>query len=128
MKKLLFSLFCLLVAAGSFAQDTSGTTGDCTWSFDSASGQLTISGNGAMEDYNNGGAPWYSFRTAIQTVVINPGVTSIGGYAFQNSNLTAVTIPNSVETIGDYAFSDCSGLTAVTIPNRIKYQKLPMQT
>ena len=45
-------------------------------------------------------------------------VTSIGEYAFLGcSGLTTVTIGNSVTSIGDWAFSDCSGLTSVTIPN-----------
>lgn len=47
-------------------------------------------------------------------------VTSIGVWAFrQCSNLTAVTIPNSVSEIGAYAFWCCSSLTSVTIPNSV---------
>ena len=35
------------------------------------------------------------------------------------SSLTSITIPNSVTSIGDYAFCNCSGLTSITIPNSV---------
>ena len=46
-------------------------------------------------------------------------VTSIGEYAFAINNLTEITIPNSVTSIGDRAFWDCTGLTAITIPDSV---------
>ncbi len=55
----------------------------------------------------------------LKTVVIKGG-TSIGDYAFSScSNLTSVTIGNSVTSIGDCAFMFCSSLTSITIPNSV---------
>jgi len=51
---------------------------------------------------------------------IPDSVTSIGDYAFEMCrSLTSVNIPDSVTSIGDYAFSACTGLTSVTIPNSV---------
>ena len=56
----------------------------------------------------------------MTSITIPNSVTSIGDYAFQYcSSLTSITIPNSVTSIGDYAFSYCSGLTSITIPNSV---------
>ena len=86
---------------------------EITWTL--SDGTLTISGTGDME-----GAPWLSQSDEIKKVVIKDGVTSIGEYAFSGcSGLTSLTIPNSVTSIGKSAFSGCSGLTSVTIPNSV---------
>ncbi len=58
--------------------------------------------------------------TEITNLIIPNSVTSIGDWAFGRcSGLTSVTIPNSVTSIGEYAFYYCSGLTSVTIPNSV---------
>ncbi|GHV72194.1 hypothetical protein FACS1894201_00100 [Bacteroidia bacterium] len=85
---------------------------------------LTISGTGAMQDYDgndNNYAPWYSsYQSKIKTVVIENGVTTIGNWAFLGCyNLTSLSIGNSVETIGHRSFESCSALTSVTIPNSV---------
>ncbi len=55
-----------------------------------------------------------------KTTVIPNSVTSIGDHAFSVcSGLTSVTIPNSVTSISGSAFNGCSGLTSVTIPNSV---------
>lgn len=54
----------------------------------------------------------------IKSVVIPNSITTIGEYAFCRTGLTSVSIPNSVNSIGDYAFCN-TNLTSVTIPNSI---------
>ena len=55
-----------------------------------------------------------------KNTTIPNSVTSIGEYAFcECSGLTSMTIPNSVTSIGKNAFRGCSGLTSVTIPNSV---------
>ena len=55
-----------------------------------------------------------------KNTVIPNSVTSIGDYAFYGcTGLTSVDIPNSVTSIGDYAFAGCTGLTSVIIPNSV---------
>lgn len=98
----------------------SGTTGDCTWTLDEE-GTLTISGNGAMENYQYDylkRAPWKDYE--ISKVVIKNGVTSIGDYAFSGcNNLSSITIPNTIKVIGNCAFENCTGLTNITIPDNV---------
>ena len=85
-----------------------------------ADGMLTISGTGAMADYEWSGTPWASVCSEIKSVVIGDGVTSIGDYAFYDCGaLTSVTIPDTVTVIGDGAFRGCSRLSGMTIPDSV---------
>lgn len=57
----------------------------------------------------------------VTTVVIPETVESIGDFAFCGcGNIWSVTIGESVETIGQSAFYDCSGLTSISIPASVK--------
>jgi len=52
-------------------------------------------------------------------VTIPNGVTAIGQQAFRGSNITSVTIPDSVTSIEMLAFADCRNLASVTIGNGV---------
>ena len=90
-----------------------------TWKLD-ADGTLTISGTGAMKNYDYDNPSPVCNNSNVKKVVIEDGVTSIGNWAFEScSSLTSITIPNSVTSIGAYAFSNCYYLTNITIPNSV---------
>lgn len=98
-------------------------TNTVTWSFNSTTGTLTISGNGAMANLNNSteteniseGAktyPWANLKDSITRIVIGDGVTSIGSKAFiAYTNVTSVSIGEDVSEIGVGALSQLSACT-----------------
>lgn len=103
------------------AAETSGSCGDkLTWQVekidnDSVNGtayKLIISGTGDMYDFGwTDSQPWYKYNnresggTYITEVVINPGVTHIGGSAFAAFlAVEQIVVPEGVKSIGAYAF------------------------
>ncbi len=64
----------------------------------------------------------YAFRdTEIATITLPEGVTTIGESAFRNTPLTEITIPGSVNNIGIDVFADCDYLSSVTfLPSATK--------
>ena len=92
-----------------------------TWSFDEATGTLTISGSGDMYNhywYDN--RPWFDVLEKITAVVIEDGVTGIGQCAFLScENLKTVKICDTVASIGERAFAGCTALETVVIPDSV---------
>ena len=97
---------------------TSGKTGNCTWTLEGT--VLTISGRGAMGNYDYySNAPW---GTAITSVVIDDGVTTIGDYAFYEcENLKTTVLPDSIRVIGESAFAYCSSIKNIVIPEKVDF-------
>lgn len=95
-----------------------GICGDNTqWTIDKE-GTLNILGEGEMFDYQKGKAPWYTFRTSINKVIISDGVTSVGSNAFFGcAKLTNVEGLDYVESIGENAFSQCINIKELSLEN-----------
>lgn len=97
-------------------ESESGTCGEnCTWEL--TDGVLTISGTGAMTDYNSpNNTPWYSYRNDITSVVIEEGITTVGKNAFREcKNITTASIAASVVKLGESCFEECQYLTTFSI-------------
>ena len=117
-------IFSSIAIGGMFAsaETVSGTCGaeigggNLTWTFDTATGELIISGKGAMAGYNGMTAPWYSYKDKITEVTIEDGVTTIGGGAFFGCpGLTSILIVKSIKNIGAASFSACTSLKTITV-------------
>lgn len=107
--------FCLAIRAEVYSGECGDNGNNLTWTLDTETGKLVISGNGDITQN-----PWIDYRNYIRSVDIQEGVTSIVKDAFSNcSNLTKIELPNSITDIGDRTFYECSALSNITIPNTI---------
>lgn len=100
-----------------YAATYSGSCGSrLSWSLNTGTGLLTISGSGAMTS-----APWSNYSNLIKNVSLPSGLTSIAAGAFSDCmNLASVTIPDRVTSIEDSAFTYCTSLKSITIPGSVK--------
>ena len=121
--RLLFAALLLLaLCIGASAAETSGKCGPSAyWSFDSSTGTLTISGSGAMNDYEYGDYPWMDYRNSIQTIVIGDQITQIGWNAFPWTACSTIKFGKNVRSIGERAFNGCRNLNGdLTLPDSVQ--------
>jgi len=60
-----------------------------------------------------------SIHVSIPSKIGGVKVSTIGSKSFQNNGISTITIPNSVTSIGAYAFAGCNSLTSITIPSNV---------
>lgn len=137
MKKRLTVLLAMLCLAmfllPGMAWADGATSGSCgnnaRWSFDASTGTLTISGKGAIEDYDCEWGrklpPWVEYREDISQLVIKEGITSIGQDNFGSFwsigagyNISHISLPSTLKSIGYCAFANCPA-TSITIPEGV---------
>ena len=120
----MLTMVCLVPETFAVTIHFSGDCGDnLSWTLNSA-GVLTISGDGAMEDFDahawGDQEPWYEVKDQIKEVIIEEGVTSIGTDAFEHCHyIEKVTLPSTLKSIGEYAFLMNIALEEVTIPEGV---------
>lgn len=93
-----------------FAQSFSGQCGEnLYWAYGNHT--LTITGTGAMYDYNEDNLPWMLFRDTTDAIILPQGITHIGNNAFNGFvKLTRVDLPQTLTSIGTNAFAGCRKL------------------
>ena len=137
-----FSAFAADETSGSFGDGL-------TWNFNSLTDTLSVSGTGSMGSFSSQEEiPWNQFLDKIEIVELGNGVTDVGDLAFglcsslkkvslpeglksigalafgyadpgPRNKLTEITIPSSVTSIGECAFSNAA-LESIVIPNDVE--------
>lgn len=98
---------------GAQAQEivASGSGENTSWELND-NGVLTINGSGEMDEEQ--AYEWVEYRDYVKKVIINEGITTICYGAFENmSNLSSVSLPQSLEVGEEAAFSGCTSLPII---------------
>ena len=105
------------------ADSYTGKCGDeLTYSYNTETGELLISGTGASYEWSNReNVPWASFREDIKKITVEEGVSYIGEHAFDGCvNVTEISLPDTMSGVGGAVFSSCTSLTEIVLPSKIK--------
>ena len=126
----LFALVCMSVNATVYngncgdSEDEQPATDAVTWSFDTSTGTLTLTGTGAIKTYNAPDYPWnnaafnptdddnesptYGYWTGIQSIIVGEGITNIPDWAFaMQCNCMSISLPSTLKSIGWSALEEC---------------------
>jgi hypothetical protein len=112
-----------ILEIAALAGDTNQCGDNLEWTLDSATGTLTISGNGAIPDYTVTGyypnTPWSSFADdygVLTSIVVEEGVTAIGNYAFYDCFYAqTLSLPSTVTDIGTGALEQMGNLQTISV-------------
>lgn len=104
-------------ASGACGNTPSGFSDNVIWEYYEDTQTIVFSGSGWMRSYTNtSDAPWYKYRTVVENLVFEEGITSIGKSTFTGfSAVKSISIPDSVTEINRYAFMNCTALETVEI-------------
>ena len=92
------------------------------WKYDPDMDEIIVYGSGDMYDYDSPfDAPWGDFSGGAHLVTVRDGITRVGSCAFAGmTRLARVWFGNTVESIGDNAFSKCYNLYSTNVPESLK--------
>lgn len=96
------------------------------WELDIQTGVLRVYGEGVTYTNSNGNAAptaavswWLNYVDVIKTIIVEDGITRLcKGIFARLTNVTSITLPNSLETIDGYVFYS-TGITSITIPDSV---------
>ncbi len=120
---LLTALLPLSAAATESSEPPVRQPGQCGehiyWSY--SDGILTIAGPGKMDDFEEGAAPWETYKKEIKQVIFQNGVTYVGAYSFCDYDaLEQVDFGSTMYELGKGSFRSCDALTTISLPSSFK--------